>query len=86
MFRNFLKTAFRNLVRQRLFSGIHILGLAIGLASALLIFLYIQDEMSFDSMHPEVDNTYRIGFVYTMDNGNTRNIGSTPGAWSSQLR
>ncbi|MEM9987044.1 MAG: ABC transporter permease, partial [Bacteroidota bacterium] len=86
MFRNFFKTAIRNLTRQRLFSAIHILGLSIGLASAMLIYLYIQDELSFDHHHPYAEDTYAIGMNFTMDNGNVNPVASAPGAWSSQLR
>ncbi len=86
MFKNFFKTAIRNLVRQRLFSAIHILGLSIGLASAMLIYLYIQDELSFDHHHPYAKETYAIGMNFTMDNGNNNAIPAAPGAWSSQLR
>ena len=51
MFRNYLIIALRNLKRQKTFSAINILGLAIGLATCILIVLYIQDELSFDSWH-----------------------------------
>ena len=50
MFRNYLIIALRNLKRQKTFSAINILGLAIGLATCILIVLYIQDELSFDSL------------------------------------
>jgi putative ABC transport system permease protein len=60
MFRNYLITAFRSLIRQKGFSFINILGLAIGLAAALLILLWVQDELSFDKFHEHADRLYRV--------------------------
>jgi putative ABC transport system permease protein len=60
MFRNYLKLAFRNLSRQKAFSIINISGLAVGLASSLLIMLWVQDELSYDKFHSKADRTYRI--------------------------
>ena len=45
MFRNYLKTAFRNLWRSKGFSGINIFGLAVGLATCLLILVFVMDEL-----------------------------------------
>ncbi len=60
MFRNYLITAIRSLIRQKGFSLINILGLAIGLACALLILLWVQDELSFDRFHEHADRLYRV--------------------------
>src|ERR1041384_8348516 len=60
MFRNYLKLAFRNLSRQKVFSIINITGLAVGLASSLTILLWVEDETSFDKFHSKADRTYRI--------------------------
>jgi len=60
MIRNYLKLALRNLSRQKAFSFINITGLAIGLASSLIIFLWVQDERSFDQFHSKADRTYRL--------------------------
>lgn len=86
MFRNYFKTAYRNILRQKGFSFINITGLAIGLASAMLIFLYIFDELTYDSIHPNAQNTYRIGHVRTFPNGESFNAPAAPGAWSTQLK
>ncbi len=60
MLRNYLKTAFRNLWRNKGFSAINILGLAIGLATCLLILIYVTDELSFDRFNVNADRIYRI--------------------------
>ena len=60
MFRNYLKTAFRNLWRNKNFTFINISGLAVGIAVCLTIFLIIQFELSFDNFHSKKDRIYRI--------------------------
>ncbi|MCP9765912.1 ABC transporter permease [Lacihabitans soyangensis] len=60
MIRNYFKIAWRNLVKNIGFSAINILGLALGIACCLFIFLYIGDELSFDSFHEKADRVYRI--------------------------
>ena len=60
MFKNYLKTALRNIVRQKSHSIITISGLAIGIACCLLIFLYVTDELSYDGFHNKSDRLYRL--------------------------
>ncbi len=58
MINNFFKIAFRNLFRSKGFSFINIAGLAVGMASAILILLWIQNEMSYDQFHANKDRIY----------------------------
>lgn len=60
MFKHYLKTAIRNLVRHKLYSLINIGGLAIGLAACLVITVFVRYEMSYESWLPNADNIYRI--------------------------
>ncbi len=60
MVKNYLMIAWRNLVKNKIFSLINIAGLSIGLACAMLILLYVKDEVSFDRFHKNVNNIYRI--------------------------
>ncbi len=60
MFRNYLKIAWRNLSRNRVFSLINIVGLAVGLACFLLIALYVRDELRYDRHHQQADQIYRM--------------------------
>lgn len=60
MFENYVKTAYRNLMRQKLFSAINIFGLAIGLAACMLILLFVRDELSYDSFWAKSDGIYRL--------------------------
>ena len=60
MFKNYLKITIRNLIRNKMYSFLNIAGLAIGIASCILILLYIQDELSFDRFHEKADRIYRV--------------------------
>ena len=53
MFRNYLAAALRNLARNGLYAGVTIVGLAIAFAAAILIGLYVRDEMSYDRWVPD---------------------------------
>ncbi len=57
---NFVKIAFRNLLKNRAFSFINILGLSIGIACFLLIFLFLRFEFGFDRFHDNTDRIYRV--------------------------
>ena len=60
MIRNYIKTAWRNLVKNKFYSIINIAGLTLGLAIGILILLWVQDELSFDSFHKNAANIYRL--------------------------
>ena len=60
MFKNYLKTAYRSLSKNRFYSLINITGLAVGIASCLLIVLFVIDELSYDKFHEKSDRIYRI--------------------------
>jgi len=63
MFRNYLKTAWRHLLRHRAFSFINIAGLALGMAVCILIFLWVWDELSFDRFHENAGRISRINLL-----------------------
>jgi putative ABC transport system permease protein len=60
MFRNHLKTAWRNLLKNKFYSSINIAGLTAGLAVGILILLWVQDELSFDRFHQKANNIYKL--------------------------
>lgn len=60
MFKNYLTIAWRNLLRNKIYTFINVAGLSIGLACAMLIILYVKDEVSYDRFHANVDQIYRI--------------------------
>ena len=60
MFKNYLKTAFRNIRKNKTFSGINIIGLALGLACSLLIMLWVNEEYSVDAFHKNGPQLYSV--------------------------
>ena len=62
MIKNYLKTAIRNLRRNKLHAAINITGFAIGLAVSILIIFYVRHEMTYDQFHPKKDRVYRLAF------------------------
>jgi len=64
MFRNYLLTAWRHIMKNRLFSAINVFGLAIGMMSCILILLYVRDELTFDQWVPNADKVVRIHSAY----------------------
>ncbi len=60
MIRNYIKTAFRSLLKNKGFTALNVFGLALGLATCLLIVFYVFDELSFDSYNKKADRIYRI--------------------------
>jgi len=71
MIRNYLKVAVRNLLKHKGYTFINILGLAVGIAASVLIFIYITHEMSYDKFHENADRTYRITADWS-NNGDSR--------------
>ena len=69
MLKNYLKTAFRNLKRNKSYTLINVLGLAVGIAASCLIFLVIQFESSFDNFHKKKDHIYRVGSRFQTQDG-----------------
>ena len=69
MIKNYFKIAWRNLIRQKGYTIINLLGLAIGLTSCLLISYYVIDELSYDKYHKKGDRIYRIVTNYTSPSG-----------------
>ncbi|MEM7656226.1 MAG: FtsX-like permease family protein, partial [Bacteroidota bacterium] len=60
MYRNYLKIAWRNLLHQKLYSVINLVGLAIGMAACLVILLFVRHEISYDRYHEKSDRIYRM--------------------------
>jgi len=84
MFYNYLKIAFRNLAKQKFYSGINILGLTLGIACCLLIFLFVQHELSYDKFHAKGDRIFRVLRVDHV-NGTLGKIPYTSGPYGPAL-
>lgn len=79
MLRNYLVIAVRNIFRNKLFSTVNILGLAFGMCSALLIFLWVKDEMEVDQYHANIDRLYSVMENQLYSDGRLYTFSSTPG-------
>lgn len=84
MLKNYFKIAWRNLAKSKLYSTINIVGLTLGIASVLLIILYLQFEFSFDEYHEKKDRIYRVTSYAGFNEKNWRS--GTPGNPTIALR
>ncbi|TWI98091.1 putative ABC transport system permease protein [Mucilaginibacter frigoritolerans] len=84
MFKNYFKIAFRNLWRNKAFSAINILGLALGLAVCLLITLFVSDELGYDKYNSNADRVYRVNSDFKV-NGSVFNDRESPAAMAGTL-
>jgi putative ABC transport system permease protein len=60
MFKNYLKVAFRNILRYKTYSVINITGLSVGIAVSIFVILWVQDEWSFNRFHKNIDNIHQV--------------------------
>jgi putative ABC transport system permease protein len=86
MFKNYLDVALRSLLANKLFSCINVFGLAVGLASAILLGLYVANELSYDRFHPAGERVYRIGRdFYPRDDFDGLHLATVPAIAAGQL-
>ncbi|HEY4336982.1 MAG TPA: ABC transporter permease [Puia sp.] len=85
MIKNYLKLACRRLIRNKSFSVINIFGLSLGLATSLLILLWVQDERSVDAFHANGPNLFQVYEVTTQE-GNIQAGYPTPGLLAGELK
>jgi len=78
MFKNYLKVAFRNIRKQKGYAFINISGLAIGMAACLLIMLWVNDELNFDSFNKNADHIYRLTIDANMGTRMKAPVSPTP--------
>ncbi|HEV8514371.1 MAG TPA: ABC transporter permease [Cyclobacteriaceae bacterium] len=60
MLRNYIKTAFRSLIKQKVYTGINVIGLAVSITASLLIVLYVKHELSYDKFFPGADRIFKM--------------------------
>ena len=85
MLKNYIKIAWRNLLKNKGYTAIHIFGLALGSATAIFIFGYISFERSFDTFHPDSNSIYRLIRSSTYSNGETDLTPGSPLAFQQTL-
>jgi putative ABC transport system permease protein len=84
MFKNYLKIAWRNLKKNKVFSFINIMGLTIGITCCMLIFLYIMNEFSVDSFHKDGDRMFRVMRAFE-DNTSIKKVPYLSGPYAKAL-
>ncbi|MDE3212777.1 MAG: ABC transporter permease, partial [Bacteroidota bacterium] len=85
MIRNYLKIAWRNLMKNKIFSFINILGLSVGLSCCMLITLYIVNETSYDRYQKNAENIYLLGTEF-VGLGNFNKMATTPAAMGETMK
>ncbi len=85
MFRNYFNTAVRNIWKSKGYSFLNMFGLAMGIACAALILLWVEDEVNFDQSFPNKENLYKIKDHQTYD-GNTFTFDATPGPLAAGIK
>jgi putative ABC transport system permease protein len=85
MIKNYFKIAWRNLMKNKVFSFINVFGLSAGLASCMLICLYVYDELNYDKHHKNVENLYQVGTVFVRADGE-KNAPAAPAAMAQALK
>lgn len=79
MLKNYLKVSIRSLVKHRAYSFINILGLTVGVACCLVIYLFVRHELSYDRFHEQADNIYRLTVDWTSQTSDFKNaLSSAP--------
>jgi len=86
MFKNYLKIAFRNLFKNRIYSFINIAGLAIGFLCFTLIFIFIKNELNYDTFHEKADRIYRPVEIQHEPGVGTQHVAVTMGPLAPALK
>jgi putative ABC transport system permease protein len=86
MIKNYLKIAWRSLLKQKGFSSINIFGLATGMACSLLIFLFVKDETSYDRFHNDAGQIYRVVKDFVNEDGSRLPDATTPPALAPAMQ
>lgn len=71
MFLHYLTIAYRNLWKYRFYSALNLIGLAIGMASCLLILIHVRSELSFDQFHDRPEEIYRVAMHASVQGSET---------------
>jgi putative ABC transport system permease protein len=86
MIKNYWLVAIRNFLRQRVYSWLNIIGLTVGLASTLLILLWVYDELSVDQFHKDLDKIYKVYSNNVSEQGEIITWNDTPGPLADYIR
>ena len=85
MFNNYLKIILRNLLKNNAYSFINIIGLALGMACSMFIFMYVSHELSYDTYHSNADRIYRVTQKSNLPNGYNLHFARCSVDWINEL-
>src|SRR5215468_6599576 len=85
MIKNYLKVAWRNLMKNKIFSFINIFGLSVGLTCCMLITVYLYNELSYDKYHKNVDRLYQLATTFVKD-GKEDKTPNTPAPMAAAMK
>jgi putative ABC transport system permease protein len=87
MFKNYLKIALRNLLRHKAYSFINLTGFAVGMACCIVVLLFVQDEVQYDTYHERGDRIYRISNrAVLMSTGEENAVADSPFLWGPAMK
>ncbi|MDN5201151.1 ABC transporter permease [Fulvivirgaceae bacterium BMA10] len=86
MFRNYLKTAYRSMARNRLFTTINVMGLAVSMSVGLMMIAFVWDLRSYDNFHENKDRIYRVNTINHPDNGPIMTLASSSAKAGYKIR
>src|SRR5690242_1302813 len=85
MFKNYLKVAWRNLMKSKIFSFINIIGLSVGLTCCMLVTVYLLNEVSYDKYHKNINRLYQLGTIFVGGEKEERTA-NTPAPMASAMK
>ncbi len=85
MFQNYLKVAWRNLMKSKIFSFINIIGLSVGLTCCMLITVYLYNEVSYDKYHKNINQLYQLGTIF-VGSGKEERTPNTPAPMAAAMK
>ena len=77
MLKSYFITGIRSLLSQKVYSFIKIVGLSLGLAASIMIYLYVQEDLSYDTMHEKYDRIVRILTIDSAEGVSSKHVGVT---------
>ena len=86
MFKNFIISAFRSIKRQKFYATTNILGLSIGISVSMMLFLFIQHELSYDAFHEKGDRIFKVISSYSTNNGRSGQAGISFGSVAPEIK
>src|SRR5947207_14100122 len=86
MIKNYLKVAWRNLMKSKIFSFINIIGLSVGLTCCMLVTVYLYNELSYDKYHKNINRLYQLGTTFIKEGEEQKRTPNTPAPMAAAMK